>query len=74
VIKQLIISVKLFYFRYSSNSHSYSSRLNFAAIKAGDVKLGRRAQSWIIQGEHKVFSWAQTFITRKLLGIQTYFF
>jgi len=27
-----------------------------------------------IQGEHKVFSWLQTFITRKLLGIQTYFF
>jgi len=27
----------------------------------------------IIQGEHKVFPWLQTFITRKLLGIKTYF-
>jgi len=27
-----------------------------------------------IQGEHKVFPWLQTFITRKLHGIQTYFF
>jgi len=26
------------------------------------------------QGEHKVFPWSQTFITRKLRGIQTYFF
>jgi len=27
-----------------------------------------------IQGEHKVFPWLQTFVTRKLRGIQTYFF
>ena len=27
-----------------------------------------------IQGEHKVFPWLQTFITRKLRGIQTYSF
>jgi len=27
-----------------------------------------------IQGEHKVFPWLQTFITRKLRGIQTHFF
>jgi hypothetical protein len=27
-----------------------------------------------VQGEHKVFPWLQTFITRKLHGIQTYFF
>ena len=27
-----------------------------------------------IQGEHKVFPWLQTFLTRKLRGIQTYFF
>jgi len=27
-----------------------------------------------IQGEHKVFPWLQTFIARKLRGIQTYFF
>ena len=27
-----------------------------------------------IQGDHKVFPWLQTFITRKLRGIQTYFF
>ena len=27
-----------------------------------------------IQGEHKVFPWLQTFITRKLRGIQTYTF
>jgi len=27
-----------------------------------------------IQGEHKVFPWLQTFITRKLRGIQTFFF
>jgi len=27
-----------------------------------------------IQGEHKVFPWLQTYITRKLRGIQTYFF
>jgi len=26
-----------------------------------------------IQGEHKVFPWLQTFVTRKLRGIQTYF-
>jgi len=25
----------------------------------------------VVQGEHKVFSWLQTLITRKLLGIQT---
>jgi len=28
----------------------------------------------ILQGEHKVFPWLQTFITRKLRGIHTYFF
>jgi len=28
----------------------------------------------VIQGEHKVFPWLQTFITRKLRGIRTYFF
>ena len=28
----------------------------------------------IIQSEHKVFPWLQTFITRKLSGIQTLFF
>jgi len=28
----------------------------------------------IIKSEHKVFPWLQTFITRKLRGIQTYFF
>jgi hypothetical protein len=27
-----------------------------------------------IQGDHKVFPWLQTFITRKLRGIQTYIF
>jgi len=27
-----------------------------------------------LQGEHKVCPWLQTFITRKLHGIQTYFF
>jgi len=27
-----------------------------------------------VQGEHKVFPWLQIFITRKLRGIQTYFF
>jgi len=27
-----------------------------------------------IQGEHKVFPWLQTFVTRKLRGIQIYFF
>jgi len=27
-----------------------------------------------LQGEHKVFPWIQTFITRKLHGIQIYFF
>ena len=27
-----------------------------------------------VQGEHKVFLWLQTFIARKLRGIQTYFF
>ena len=27
----------------------------------------------ITQGEHKVFPWLQTFITRKLRGIQTFF-
>jgi hypothetical protein len=25
-----------------------------------------------VQGEHKVFPWLQTFITRKIRGIQTY--
>jgi len=30
--------------------------------------------SFILQGEHKVFPWLQTFITRKLRGIQTFFF
>jgi len=33
--------------------------------------------SWLtkeLQGEHKVFPWLQTIITRKLRGIQTYFF
>ena len=28
----------------------------------------------LIQGEHKFFPWLQIFITRKLRGIQTYFF
>jgi len=28
----------------------------------------------VIQGEHKIFLRLQTFITRKLRGIQTYFF
>jgi len=27
-----------------------------------------------VQGEHKVFPWLQTFITRNLRWIQTYFF
>jgi len=27
-----------------------------------------------LQDEHKFFPWLQTFITRKLRGIQTYFF
>jgi len=27
-----------------------------------------------VQGEHKVFPWLQTSVTRKLRGIQTYFF
>jgi hypothetical protein len=27
-----------------------------------------------IQGEHKVFPWLQTFITRKVRGIQTFLF
>jgi len=27
----------------------------------------------VLQGEHKVFSWLQIFITRKLCGIQTFF-
>jgi len=29
---------------------------------------------FILQGEHKIFPWLHTFITRKLRGIQTYFF
>jgi len=29
---------------------------------------------FILQGEPKVFPWLQTFITRKLRGIQTYIF
>jgi len=28
----------------------------------------------LIQGEHKVFPWLQTFITRKLRGIQIYIY
>jgi len=27
-----------------------------------------------IQGEYKIFPWLQTFITRKLRGIQTFFY
>jgi hypothetical protein len=30
--------------------------------------------AFVIHGEHKVFHWLQTFITRKLGGIQTFFF
>ena len=33
-----------------------------------------RYNSLKIQGEHKIFPWLQTFITRKLRGIQTYKF
>ena len=33
-----------------------------------------RLGTFDIQGEHKVFPLLQTFITRKLRGIQTYFF
>jgi len=28
----------------------------------------------VLQDEHKVFPWLQTFITRNLCGIQTFFF
>jgi len=40
--------------------------VRFAAINAHVLNY--------LQGEHKVFPWLQTFITRKLRGIQTYFF
>ena len=37
-------------------------------------KVAHRIMLLDIQGEHKVFPWLQIFITRKLRGIQTYFF
>jgi hypothetical protein len=36
-------------------------------------RVSTQLQLTNIQGEHKVFPWLQIFITRKLLGIQTYF-
>jgi len=39
------------------------------ANKFGDMNFYCRVG--IIQGEHKFFPWLQTFITRKLCGIQT---
>jgi hypothetical protein len=47
--------------------------MSFVNIAAGMAVLFL----WVltkVQGEHKVFPWLQTFITRKLHGIQTYFF
>jgi len=41
--------------------------------KTGGTKFWRSLPN-DVQGEHKVFPWRQTFITRKLRGIQTYFF
>jgi len=38
------------------------------------LRLNSLHMLFVIQGENKVFPWLQTFITRKLRGIQTYFF
>ena len=37
--------------------------------------MNKQMHTWltVLQGEQKVFHWLQTFITRKLRGIQTYF-
>ena len=44
-----------------------------AGVASLKVKL-LYSSGWTIQGEHKVFPLLETFITRKLHGIQTYFF
>jgi hypothetical protein len=48
--------------------------LTFVFYLPEDVCMaGRNVQEFIIQSEHKVFPWLQTFVTRKLRGMQTYF-
>ena len=46
----------------------------FQISAQGNSRFLQHIGNTIIQGEHKVFPWLQTFITRKLRGIQTYFF
>jgi len=43
-------------------------------VKSLSLHSTRIRHSSIIQGEHKAFPWLQTFITRKLRGIQNIFF
>ena len=49
--------------------------LFFVPLKSDVQKVSANfAKEVTIQGEHKFFPWLQTFITRKLRGIQTNFF
>ena len=49
--------------------HVYSQPVVYPA----DSKWAEYKWKMIVQGEHKVFPWLQTFITRKLREIQTFF-
>ena len=56
-----------------------SQQFNFHIVytqfySTADSGQYRREISILIQGEHKVFPWLQTFIARKLRGIQIYIF
>ena len=38
------------------------------------LNFSQKSKGMVLHGEHKVFPWLQTFITRKLRGIKTFFF
>jgi len=38
------------------------------------LNFSQKSKGMVLHGEHKVFPWLQTFITRKLRGIKIYFF
>ena len=59
--------------------HAVRDTVNLLCMYPVHVRLALYTDFYIklninIQGVHKVFPWLQTFITRKLRGMQTYFF
>jgi hypothetical protein len=58
---------------YFTNIHSSLSIVTIRFYNISLVILGidqANAQILVLQGEHKVFPWLQTFITRKLLYME----